>query len=175
MEKYLVGLINSFDGVACGSVARLHPNGKLDTSFVRVPGIVGAAQCAALQHDGKIVIGGSFASVNGIMQRGIARLLPDGSYDSSFVVGTGANMDVGAIVIQPDGKIVMGGIFTSYNGVQTNRLTRLLNSGSIDTQHLIREVAQTTIRFKHWHFSPMVKFWWWELSFRLMGSKLVEW
>jgi uncharacterized delta-60 repeat protein len=129
----LVGLINSFDGVACGSVARLHPNGRLDTSFIRVPGVVGPVQCAAIQHDGKIVIGGALVSVNGIMQRGIARLLPDGSYDSSFVVGTGVNTDVSAIVIQPDGKIVIGGFFTSYNGVQSNRLARLLTDGSIDT------------------------------------------
>jgi uncharacterized delta-60 repeat protein len=35
-------------------------------------------------------------------------------------------------LLQPDGKILLGGAFTSFNGVTANRLIRLNNDGSID-------------------------------------------
>jgi hypothetical protein len=41
--------------------------------------------------------------------------------DSGFAYGDGANDDVYATAIQSDGKIIIGGIFTSYNGVTKNR------------------------------------------------------
>jgi hypothetical protein len=61
----------------------------------------------------------------------IALLLPintyaqDGSLDTSFNIGTGANSDVFTTAIQSDGKIIIGGFFSSYNGTARNNIARL--------------------------------------------------
>jgi uncharacterized delta-60 repeat protein len=86
-----------------------------------------------IQPDGKILVGGAFVSYNGITCNRIVRLNIDGSIDQSFSSGTGFNAgQVYAITIQNDGKILVGGSFTSYNGTSQNRITRLLPDGSID-------------------------------------------
>ena len=74
--------------------------------------------------DGKIIIGGSFTTYNGVAGNRIARLNPNGSIDTTFNPGTGANVDVTATAVQGDGKIVFGGNFTSYNGVARNGIAR---------------------------------------------------
>ena len=50
----------------------------------------------------------------------------------SFNIGTGFNGIVYTIYIQPDGKILVGGDFTTYNGTTSNRIIRLNSNGSIE-------------------------------------------
>src|SRR5947207_1056125 len=76
------------------------------------PGTNDFVYTTAVQPDGKILIGGSFVSAGGggtgANQRfGIARLNADGSIDAGF--NPGANNIVQAIVLQSDGRIVIGG------------------------------------------------------------------
>lgn len=85
-----------------------------------------------IQSDGKIIYIGGFTTYNGVSANGIVRLNTDGSIDTSFVIGSGFNLRVQAIAIQPDGKILLGGLFTSYNGTAVNRIIRLNTDGSID-------------------------------------------
>lgn len=85
------------------------------------------------QPDGKVIVGGSFISYNGMTANRIIRLNPDGSRDTSFVAGTGFNGTVYALALQPDGKILAGGSFTNYNGTAANLLIRLNTDGSFDT------------------------------------------
>lgn len=56
-----------------------------------------------------------------------------GSIDPTFNVGTGLNGIVSATAIQPDGKIIIAGDFTSYNGSLVKRIARLYPDGSIDS------------------------------------------
>jgi uncharacterized delta-60 repeat protein len=51
-------------------------------------------------------------------------------------VGSGTNGNVLAIARQSDGKLILGGSFTSYNGSTTNRIVRLNADGSRDTTFL---------------------------------------
>ena len=44
---------------------------------------------------------------------------------------------IASIVLQPDGKILIGGNFTSYNGLNQNRLIRLNSDGSVDNSFSI--------------------------------------
>ena len=85
--------------------------------------------------DGKLIIGGDISagigSASGI--RHIARLNADGSVDSDFLTGLGFNAPVTDIVLQPDGKLVVAGDFTSYDGTACNRLIRLNPNGTADT------------------------------------------
>jgi uncharacterized delta-60 repeat protein len=91
------------------------------------------------QPDGKIVVGGDFISYSGVTKNKIVRLNPDGSIDNTFNIGgTGfsTNYNVRAVVIQPDGKIVVGGGVVSggmyYNGSVFYGIIRLNSDGSID-------------------------------------------
>lgn len=107
-------------------ISRLNTNGSLDTGFNPAGTFEGAgAGAIALQSDGKIVIGGDFTTFNSISRNGIARLNTDGSLDASFNPGVGTNGIVSDLSIQSDGKIVIGGDFTSYNGIGKNKITRI--------------------------------------------------
>jgi uncharacterized delta-60 repeat protein len=86
----------------------------------------------ALQSDGKVLIAGSFTKVGGASVRGIARLLPTGLLDSSFNIGTGVNGVVNAVVLTPEGKVLIGGDFTMVNGIPRTRIALLNADGTVD-------------------------------------------
>jgi uncharacterized delta-60 repeat protein len=132
------GAFTSFNGVARNRVARLNADGTLDASFNPATGFNGIVYSLSLQPDGKIICGGAFTSFNGIARNSIARLNADGSLDASFNPATGFNIGlyifgVKSMVLQPDGKIICGGDFTSFNGVNRNRIARLNTDGTLDT------------------------------------------
>ncbi len=119
-----------------GGIARLSASGLVDPAFNPGTGVNTNASVFALarQPDGKILIGGDFTSFNGTGRNRIARLNTDGSLDPSFDPGAGANTgSVNAILVQPDGNIIIGGSFNSYAGNARNRLARLLPNGARDT------------------------------------------
>jgi uncharacterized delta-60 repeat protein len=109
------------------------PAGKLDTSFNAGAGPNAIVLDLAVQSDGKILIVGDFTSVAGTDRARIARLNTDGSLDTTFDPGLGADNRVSEIVVQPDGKILIAGRFFNYNGTQRFRVARLLTSGALDT------------------------------------------
>jgi uncharacterized delta-60 repeat protein len=84
------------------------------------------------QTDGKILAFGSFQRANGARFNNIVRFNADGTLDAAFSVGSGANGSIEEAVLQTDGKIIIGGNFTSFNGVAINRLARLNPDGSLD-------------------------------------------
>ncbi|ESU24840.1 hypothetical protein FEDK69T_03930 [Flavobacterium enshiense DK69] len=127
------GTFTNYNGVSKNRIVRLNSNGSTDTGFVIGTGANNAVQSIALQSDGKIVIGGSFTNYKGTAISRIARLNTDGSADTGFNVGTGANNTINTIRLQTDEKIVIGGAFTQFNGAVLNRITRLNTSGSVDT------------------------------------------
>ncbi len=127
------GFFNTFNGTTRNRIARLNSDGSLDTTFNIGTGANSAVRAIAVQPDGRIVIGGQFTSYNGTARNNIARLNADGSLDTTFNVGTGANNTLHAIALQSDGGIVIGGAFTNYNGTARNRIARLNSDGSLDT------------------------------------------
>jgi hypothetical protein len=66
-----------------------------------------------LQPDGNILVGGAFTLANGAKRNGIARLHVDGTIDLSFNPGSGVNGSVNAVALQGDGKVLVGGQFTT--------------------------------------------------------------
>lgn len=132
--KILIGgNFTSFNGTSINHLARLNSTGSLDTTFNVGAGADNNVNDFAIQVDGKVIIVGAFANYNGISYKGLARLNSDGTIDTTFKVGTGANFSINKTIIQPDGKIIIGGYFTNYNGVTMNHLARLNPNGSIDT------------------------------------------
>ncbi len=126
------GLFTSLNGTSINRIVRLNSDGSIDASFNPGTGFNNSVQSIALQSDGKIIIGGAFTSFNGTAINRIARLNSDGSFDSTFDPGTGFNNSVQSIALQSDGKIIVGGLFTSLNGTSINRIVRLNSDGSID-------------------------------------------
>lgn len=91
----------------------------------------GGGTTAALQADGKIIVGGFFKNINGVAAKNIVRLNADYSIDTTFNAATNATIQ--AIAVQPDGKILIGGLFTVVNNQPRNRIARLNSDGSLDT------------------------------------------
>ena len=60
-------------------------------------------------------------------------LAQDGNLDTTFDVGLGANANIETTALQPDGKLLIGGAFSSYDGITQNRIARLNSDGSLDT------------------------------------------
>jgi uncharacterized delta-60 repeat protein len=132
--KILVGGdFTIYKGVTENRIIRLNTDGSKDTSFSTGTGFDNQVNTIAVQADGKIIVGGFFTAYKGPTENRIIRLNTDGSKDTSFTTGTGFNNTVRAIAIQADGKILVGGNFTTYNGVAENYIIRLNTDGSKDT------------------------------------------
>jgi uncharacterized delta-60 repeat protein len=131
------GAFTSYSGVSRNRIIRLNTDGSVDTGFVIGTGFNNNVKTIALHSDGKILVGGDFTTYSGVSRNRIIRLNADGSIDTSFVIGTGFNETIDSIQIQSDGKILVGGGFTSYSGVSSNRIIRLNTDGSVDTSFVI--------------------------------------
>jgi len=101
-------------------------NGSKDTEFDNSTGF-GATSVTTITIDsnGKIYVGGSFTTYKGVEANYIIRLNPDGSKDTGFDNSTSFNGAVYDITIDSNGKIYVGGLFTTYKGVEANRIIRL--------------------------------------------------
>lgn len=132
-DKVVIGgNFTSYNGTARNRIIRLNTNGTVDTSFSIGTGFDNQVFTLAIQSNGKIVVGGNFTTYSGTSVTRICRLNSDGSLDNTFNTGTGLNGVPTEIKIQSDGKIVVGGYFTSYNGTTSNRIVRINTDGSID-------------------------------------------
>lgn len=131
----IAGQFTAINGYFANRIARLFPDGSLDTSFHASVG--GRIRDMHLQLDGKIIISGDFTNVNGVTVQRLARLNPDGTLDNTFYAGT--NGTIYDIAEQLDRKILIGGVFTQTNQaaspttLTTNRVVRLENYYTIGT------------------------------------------
>ena len=129
-----------FSGLGGGSgtitrdnIGRLYADGSVDADFD--PGADNFVEALAVQADGKILIGGNFTMLGGggrgsTTRDHIGRLNPDGSLDATF--NPGADAQVNALTIQPDGKILVGGDFFTVLGGGARALGRLKRGNSLD-------------------------------------------
>lgn len=127
--KILIGgFFTTVNGATRHRIARLNPNGTLDPTFGDAAIASQNVHVAALaaQPNGRIVIGGQFTTVGGVERRYIARLKADGTLDASFDPGSGANWTVFAVTLQGDGRVLIGGAFTSVDDVSRGAVARLL-------------------------------------------------
>jgi uncharacterized delta-60 repeat protein len=136
--KILVGgQFTTWNGATVNRIVRLNTDGTRDTTFTTNAGTAADSnvETIAVQSDGKIILGGAFTTWNGVTVNRIVRLNTDGTRDTTFTtnVGTAADNRIDGIAIQPDGKILVGGQFTIWNGVTVNRIVRLNTDGTRDT------------------------------------------
>lgn len=135
------GQFTEYNGENARYIVRLNLDGSLDESFASQfdEGWGYNVRQIALQNDGKIVIGGAFSEIGGVSRNRIARLNNDGSLDTTFNPLSGFNQEVTALAIQPDDKVLAGGLFTEFDyawggsKIQVNGIARLNSDGSLDT------------------------------------------
>ncbi|MDB6057142.1 MAG: Calx-beta domain protein, partial [Verrucomicrobiales bacterium] len=145
------GQFTKVNGVPQAHIARLNTDGSLDTTFNSGPGFDDNVYAIAVQADGKLVVGGAFASYNNNGANGIVRINADGSYDSSLDVGRGANSTVYAVKLQSDGGILIGGRFNSINDTRRVGVARLLTNGWLDTSFMDTAYNQFAGLPNHYH------------------------
>ncbi|MFD2718623.1 T9SS type A sorting domain-containing protein [Hymenobacter monticola] len=135
--KILVaGSFTQYNGTPAAGVVRLNSNGSVDPTFNVGTGLaLGSALPSALavQPDGKILLGGEFATFNGQPAAGLVRLNANGSVDASFASALLATSWVEGVVLQPDGKLLLNGYLDLPGGtIQSAGLVRLLPDGTLD-------------------------------------------
>ncbi|MDQ1516245.1 MAG: hypothetical protein QOE80_2075 [Actinomycetota bacterium] len=139
------------------AVVRYLPDGRVERIFDQSHGPVDANQlgdveAAALQADGKVVIGGSVVGDQpGFL---LVRYLADGSVDPSFGDGgevrtpMGSQAAVAALTMQTNGKIVAAGT-VDFAGQYQFALARYLPDGTLDRTFGVAGTAMTD-------FTPVV-------------------
>jgi uncharacterized delta-60 repeat protein len=113
------GAFTSVAGVATHNrIARINSDGGLDTGFTPPDISNGEVRAIAVQADGKVLVGGTFTTVDSVTRNRIIRLNTNGTLDTGFstAIGSAANGNVNAIVVEPDGNILVGGVISSWNG-----------------------------------------------------------
>jgi uncharacterized delta-60 repeat protein len=123
----VIGDFDRVGGIRRNGLARLNADGSLDESFnTNDPGVDRTLiKVIKLQPDGKVLVGGSFGSYLGTPVKGLVRLNPDGTIDTTFQNDLGSSpFDIISIELQPDGKILVG---------SRGNVARLNSNGSIDT------------------------------------------
>lgn len=151
--QYLVKGIDSYGsnvstvtagGLTRTGLLRLNADGSADAAFDAGTGAARSTRSPSLLDfaalpDGKILVGGEFDTFNGQPANGLVRLTANGSLDASFSAGAGpvvtgspASGSVATLAVLPDGKILVGGEFDTFNGQPANGLLRLNANGSVD-------------------------------------------
>jgi uncharacterized delta-60 repeat protein len=127
------GFFNNYNGNTAFALARVNSDGSFDATYnFGGSGLNNAVSTIAMMPDDKAVLGGIFTTYNGTGRNRILRLNPNGTLDGSFNPGTGAGADVVAMARQSNGQLVIGGTFTTFNGITRNRICRVNDDGSLD-------------------------------------------
>src|SRR6185295_46032 len=123
-QKILVGgLFTTIGGQTRNRIARLNTNGTADTFN---PNSTNTIYSIAVQPDGKVLVGGAFATIQSTARNRIARFDAAGAIDTTFNANLAAGgSTVYSIAVQPDGKILFGGDFTTVSSTTRNRIARV--------------------------------------------------
>ena len=123
---------------ATGPIIRYNADGSFDNSFSFSRDYAGVGGGVAANPDGKLIISASKV-IYGVgdppahSTSDILRLNVDGSIDSSFgPAQTTDGAEVRGISLDPNGNILIAGVFTAVNQIPTHGIMRLLPNGAVD-------------------------------------------
>jgi len=84
-----------------------------------------------------VVIAGTFTQVQGVPRARVARLLPNGQLDENFDPGPGPDGPVYCVAVQANGRILIGGAFTTVDDVYSVGIAKLNNDGTCDGDYVM--------------------------------------
>lgn len=114
-------------------IARLLPDGTRDTTFSVGIGFNSAVLKIIPLSNGQVLVGGQFwAGFGGLTFGHIVRLNSNASVDTAFIHGSGFDQPVNDIALAPNGKFIVVGKFSNYNGISTPSIARLNFDGNLD-------------------------------------------
>jgi uncharacterized delta-60 repeat protein len=167
LARASVGPYTQRSGVIDATLVRINVDGSIDTSFEgpRIPwrttsgfttifdaqfsgGVYEQVATASaqspfeglkVQSDGKILVYGLFDQIDGQVAAGLARLNSDGSLDTTFTIGSGAEFtlandrtaQVSDVQIDASGRIWVAGYFSTFDGVSASGVVQLESDGSV--------------------------------------------
>jgi uncharacterized delta-60 repeat protein len=146
------GRFSAVNGIARNNIARLNDDGTLDRTFAEgtARGVNGQVNALAIQPGGGIIVGGAFTQAGQFETLNLARYRSDGSVDKDFggadVAERGANGNVFALAVQPDGKVIVGGNFDAIFGQLRRSIARLNEDGTVDSPVAAQNALSGTIR-----------------------------
>lgn len=127
----VAGDFSSYNGTACGRIARLDVDGSLDETFTAGTGFDRTVNALAIDASGRLVAGGGFANFNGTVRKCIARLSADGVLDNSFDPSATLGMNW-CFAVTLAGNTVYAGGFGPTTAANNNFLVRLDANGAVD-------------------------------------------
>ena len=147
----IAGAFDKYNGTNVKCLVRLNTNGSIDTSFNTATGVERAINELILEPTtNKLIIGGEFTLFGTTAVKKLIRLNTNGTLDTTFSIGTGTTDTtysscfyclnyVKALKQQPDGKIIVGGKFTTFNDLSATNITRIFGSVGVQAKSNIME------------------------------------
>ena len=135
-KLYMGGAFTRYSGSSIGgNIVRINPDGTRDTTFETGTGFSGGAVNKILiePSTGKLYVVGNFLAYSGSTVTRIARINPDGTRDTTFNSTTGFDFAGQHLALDANGKLIVGGGFTTYKGVNAKGIIRLNSDGTRDT------------------------------------------
>ena len=130
----LGGAFTTYSGVSQKGIAKVRANGTLETGwFGYVDGPSPVVNAIVRRSDEALIAGGAFTLAQTTARGRIALFGTSGTVDAAWANGSGFDGTVEALALQADGKVVVGGQFTAYDGTSRSRIARLNADGSLDT------------------------------------------
>jgi uncharacterized delta-60 repeat protein len=143
------GMLDLVDTVKVAGIVRFNPDGTLDPTYNYTSGFDSYDIETQLQRDNKLLVWGHFKKFdNKTVTGGIARLTENGLIDASFSVTEGIDRfgHIRSVDFQDDGKIIMGGYFSSFNSKTRQNLVRLNKDGSLDESFSTESIKPESVQ-----------------------------
>lgn len=143
-DKILIaGNFRTYNGTPSFGIARLNPDGSLDTSFKVGAGLNSWGRFLLLLPNDQILATGWFTSYDNHPYNRMVRLNSDGSADTTFNPNFGDKTAIYGAVLLPDGKLIAGGHSVNEQGLFHQEFARLNPDGTFDTSYLGRSNEKT--------------------------------
>ena len=148
----VAGAFTKYNGANVKSIIRLTSTGGFDSSFNVITGVNRAINDMTIEPvSNKIIIGGEFTAFGSAPIRKLVRLHTNGSLDTDFSIGSGTTDSnsgtsnpfvdnyIKVLKLQPDGKIIVGGNFLTFNGLSATNITRIFGNAGLQQRSSIVE------------------------------------
>jgi len=131
----IVGAFSTFNGNPASGICKVNSNGIFDTTFATNAGtgFNGAAySIKQYLNTNSVVIGGAFSTYNGVASQRVIKITSTGTIALAWNNTNTINNTVYVVEVQSNGKIFIGGDFTTVNGNPSDSLIRITSNGGPD-------------------------------------------